>query len=344
MKLYLIFHQREETRRWTNLSFTHLHVYLRPWSSNMDAVSSVIITTARERWEATTPKASSGVRGNRWIAELRDAVRGVCSEQRSVRNFAWTSLTEAEHLKKSFMLRFTGVPCCVFRHFPTEFTMMFCFFRAALWSASLPGWELHLLLHGSGSVHLPEPHLQSDLHHRGFCILRCLAHFRYCYSVNFCTFPGEYFAHNFTSFHLNNTLSSKPGSDWGSAHIYSSTAVELGHGFKKKPLWRIFCPINVRKRQSDHCEAAKCFSLWSSSSCITGVESLKSYIVLLKTSWPARQISIFIGRAFNIYPLSFLLNLGRRHKIKGNFQHMMMFAGVEKHLFPFFSPLRLNVI
>lgn len=39
-------------------------------------------------------------------------------------------------------------------------------------------------------------------------------------------------------------------------------------------------------------------------------------------------ISIFIGRAFNIYPLSFLLNLGRRHKIKGNFQHMMMFAGL----------------
>ncbi|CAN9500262.1 unnamed protein product [Ophioblennius macclurei] len=39
-------------------------------------------------------------------------------------------------------------------------------------------------------------------------------------------------------------------------------------------------------------------------------------------------ISIFIGRALNIYPLSFLLNLGRRHKIKQNFQHMMMFAGL----------------
>ncbi|KAF7664127.1 hypothetical protein LDENG_00188540 [Lucifuga dentata] len=39
-------------------------------------------------------------------------------------------------------------------------------------------------------------------------------------------------------------------------------------------------------------------------------------------------IAIFIGRAFNIYPLTFLLNLGRRHKIKGNFQHMMMFAGL----------------
>ncbi|XP_023195993.1 sodium/hydrogen exchanger 7 isoform X1 [Xiphophorus maculatus] len=39
-------------------------------------------------------------------------------------------------------------------------------------------------------------------------------------------------------------------------------------------------------------------------------------------------IAIFIGRALNIYPLSFLLNLGRRDKIRGNFQHMMMFAGL----------------
>ncbi|CAL9695969.1 unnamed protein product [Knipowitschia caucasica] len=39
-------------------------------------------------------------------------------------------------------------------------------------------------------------------------------------------------------------------------------------------------------------------------------------------------LAIFIGRAMNIYPLSFLLNLGRRHKITGNFQHMMMFAGL----------------
>ncbi|XP_063057600.1 sodium/hydrogen exchanger 7 isoform X2 [Engraulis encrasicolus] len=39
-------------------------------------------------------------------------------------------------------------------------------------------------------------------------------------------------------------------------------------------------------------------------------------------------LAIFIGRASNIYPLSFLLNLGRRHKISGNFQHMMMFAGL----------------
>ncbi|KAM9482574.1 sodium/hydrogen exchanger 7 isoform 1-T1 [Clarias gariepinus] len=39
-------------------------------------------------------------------------------------------------------------------------------------------------------------------------------------------------------------------------------------------------------------------------------------------------VAIFIGRASNIYPLSFLLNLGRRHKIGANFQHMMMFAGL----------------
>uniref|UniRef100_A0A667WS55 Solute carrier family 9 member A6a n=1 Tax=Myripristis murdjan TaxID=586833 RepID=A0A667WS55_9TELE len=40
------------------------------------------------------------------------------------------------------------------------------------------------------------------------------------------------------------------------------------------------------------------------------------------------QLAVFLGRAANIYPLSFLLNLGRRHKIRSNFQHMMMFAGL----------------
>uniref|UniRef100_A0A8B9J8A5 Solute carrier family 9 member A6 n=1 Tax=Astyanax mexicanus TaxID=7994 RepID=A0A8B9J8A5_ASTMX len=40
------------------------------------------------------------------------------------------------------------------------------------------------------------------------------------------------------------------------------------------------------------------------------------------------QLAIFLGRAANIYPLSFLLNLGRRNKISSNFQHMMMFAGL----------------
>uniref|UniRef100_A0A8C4LK63 Sodium/hydrogen exchanger n=1 Tax=Equus asinus TaxID=9793 RepID=A0A8C4LK63_EQUAS len=37
-------------------------------------------------------------------------------------------------------------------------------------------------------------------------------------------------------------------------------------------------------------------------------------------------IAIFLGRAANIYPLSLLLNLGRRSKIGSNFQHMMMFG------------------
>ncbi|KAF6732455.1 Sodium/hydrogen exchanger 6 [Oryzias melastigma] len=38
-------------------------------------------------------------------------------------------------------------------------------------------------------------------------------------------------------------------------------------------------------------------------------------------------LAVFLGRAANIYPLSLLLNLGRRYKIRSNFQHMMMFAG-----------------
>ncbi|XP_041669662.1 sodium/hydrogen exchanger 9-like [Cheilinus undulatus] len=39
-------------------------------------------------------------------------------------------------------------------------------------------------------------------------------------------------------------------------------------------------------------------------------------------------ISIFISRACNIYPLSFLLNLRRTTKIPCSFQHFMMFAGL----------------
>ncbi|XP_077361594.1 sodium/hydrogen exchanger 6b [Festucalex cinctus] len=39
-------------------------------------------------------------------------------------------------------------------------------------------------------------------------------------------------------------------------------------------------------------------------------------------------VAIFLGRAANIYPLSFLLNLGRNNKIGSNLQHVMMFAGL----------------
>lgn len=40
------------------------------------------------------------------------------------------------------------------------------------------------------------------------------------------------------------------------------------------------------------------------------------------------QICAMIGRAANIYPLSFLLNLGRKPKIPMHFQHMLFFAGI----------------
>uniref|UniRef100_A0A8C5LYJ9 Sodium/hydrogen exchanger n=1 Tax=Leptobrachium leishanense TaxID=445787 RepID=A0A8C5LYJ9_9ANUR len=39
-------------------------------------------------------------------------------------------------------------------------------------------------------------------------------------------------------------------------------------------------------------------------------------------------IAVFVGRAAHIYPLSFFLNLGRRHKIAWNLQHMLMFSGL----------------
>ncbi|AWO99878.1 putative sodium/hydrogen exchanger 6-like [Scophthalmus maximus] len=39
-------------------------------------------------------------------------------------------------------------------------------------------------------------------------------------------------------------------------------------------------------------------------------------------------VAVFLGRAANIYPLSFLLNLGRKNKIGSKLQHVMMFAGL----------------
>ncbi|XP_039251155.2 sodium/hydrogen exchanger 9-like isoform X1 [Styela clava] len=39
-------------------------------------------------------------------------------------------------------------------------------------------------------------------------------------------------------------------------------------------------------------------------------------------------LAVIISRACNIYPLTFLLNLGRRRKIARNIQHMMMFSGL----------------
>uniref|UniRef100_A0A7N8YJG3 Sodium/hydrogen exchanger n=1 Tax=Mastacembelus armatus TaxID=205130 RepID=A0A7N8YJG3_9TELE len=43
---------------------------------------------------------------------------------------------------------------------------------------------------------------------------------------------------------------------------------------------------------------------------------------------PSVDVAVFLGRAANIYPLSFLLNLGRKNKIGFNLQHVMMFAGL----------------
>ncbi|GFO48947.1 sodium/hydrogen exchanger [Plakobranchus ocellatus] len=42
----------------------------------------------------------------------------------------------------------------------------------------------------------------------------------------------------------------------------------------------------------------------------------------------ASFLAVLVARFCNIYPLSFLLNLGRSNKIRPNFQHMMMFSGL----------------
>ena len=40
------------------------------------------------------------------------------------------------------------------------------------------------------------------------------------------------------------------------------------------------------------------------------------------------HITAALGRAVNVYPLSWLLNLGRKPKLPWNFQHMLFFAGL----------------
>lgn len=42
------------------------------------------------------------------------------------------------------------------------------------------------------------------------------------------------------------------------------------------------------------------------------------------------QICAALGRAVNVYPLSWLLNIKRKPKISTNFQHMLFFAGESK--------------
>ncbi len=39
-------------------------------------------------------------------------------------------------------------------------------------------------------------------------------------------------------------------------------------------------------------------------------------------------VAIILGRALNVYPLSFVLNLGRKSKIGLNVQHMMFLSGL----------------
>ena len=68
---------------------------------------------------------------------------------------------------------------------------------------------------------------------------------------------------------------------------------------------------------------------------ITGFVSISYFFLIKCLKLQCLFIYIFlivkicaaIGRAVNIYPLSWLLNLNRKPKISANFQHMLFFAG-----------------
>lgn len=51
--------------------------------------------------------------------------------------------------------------------------------------------------------------------------------------------------------------------------------------------------------------------------------------------------AIIVGRALNIYPICFLLNLGRQTKISPNLQHMMFLSG-EQDVIPFCPDKMIN--
>lgn len=67
------------------------------------------------------------------------------------------------------------------------------------------------------------------------------------------------------------------------------------------------------------------YSLW----CVRNLHTFRSRLQrhLHNSCFASFQICAMIGRAANIYPLSFLLNLGRKPKIPMHFQHMLFFAG-----------------
>lgn len=54
---------------------------------------------------------------------------------------------------------------------------------------------------------------------------------------------------------------------------------------------------------------------------------LLSIHICFNLSLTGDQFGLLVSRFFNIYPLSFLLNLGRRRRISAKFQHMMFFSG-----------------